>query len=163
MIAGEPDLFEGLPLPLLRSLPERGLEKAPHFVDGERLMGGQDVLAELRIVEAPVPFDQRWDGDRDPERTDRVPHADEVDRDVAVVARDAQRDLRDVGRHRQTVVHRVGVVPGPVTAHHQTPAPRRRRDRRLAHRRRRCVGSLVLVDGADSRPRRALASRSRSW
>lgn len=42
-------------------------------------------------------------------------------RDLRVVVKlEAERDLRDIRRHRNTVLQLIGVVPRPVAAHHQT-------------------------------------------
>src|ERR671931_1876583 len=86
MHPGKPDLLHPLTLRVRLLLPERGGELRAPLVDGDRVVRIVYEGAELHIVELPSLVQEvepgGWepgDPDRDPERTHRVPHADEFD------------------------------------------------------------------------------------
>ena len=73
--AGEPDLLE---IDARVGLPKGGLEVLPLFVDGERVARRADVAAHAVVVELVVAVKEAQEAERDAQRADRVPDADEV-------------------------------------------------------------------------------------
>ena len=83
--AGEPDLID----PRIGAAPQYRHEREARIVDGKRVAGALDVPAE--VVGAKLELiDQTirgvGNGERHADGIDRVPHADELDRHIAVYA-----------------------------------------------------------------------------
>ena len=89
VIAGEPDLLDVLGRVRGRVLPERRPERAAHLVQGHGMAGVGDPLVEDHVQELValpgVEQVRHTDVTGDAERTHRVPHPDEGDRDVCGV------------------------------------------------------------------------------
>src|SRR5215207_9871210 len=108
---GEPDLLERLVLRVVSLLPDRRPERPPPLVNGDRVVGVEDVAAQRRVVKRPE-FAQHWRTeavDRDSQRADGVPDAHEVNVDVGVRVRAPEQRGRDAAR--LTVLVRVPVEP----------------------------------------------------
>ncbi len=75
MGAGKPSLFESRTTRILS--PERGVVVAPVFINGEGVKGVLHAAAKFRVMELldePNVAEWRTEG------SDRIPHADEVNR-----------------------------------------------------------------------------------
>src|SRR5687767_15715159 len=123
MRSGEPRLLDHLIVDTVGAqavldaglaLPDGGHEDATSLVDGERLVGAGDVVAEVGVVELEFLLaDQPQRPERNAEGADGVPDPDEVDPHLARpgVAEAAQELLallrRPLRRRRAVVIPRV--------------------------------------------------------
>src|SRR4051794_17505715 len=83
---GKPDLLERLILGIVLLDPEGRPERSASLIDGDRVVGVEHVSAERRVVKRPQPAEpgRAETVDRDAERADGVPDANEVDVDLRV-------------------------------------------------------------------------------
>lgn len=103
--AGEPDLEQFLLVALHREMPQQGLECGALFVEGQRVEHIADVAGQARIPALKLLAKEPA---REPEvvEADRVPHADDLDREP----RQGVAEAQTASRLGVVAVQFVGVV-----------------------------------------------------